>query len=1670
MTRRGKWMGMALKAAAVVAGLGIAGVVGGGMALAQDGEKEEGQPLVVSAVELVAEREAPQVCLKFSARLDRGRQQELAALVGLTPLSGGGDAGAAPLETRVALLRDKTLCLEGVSHGGRYRLTAQAGIMAADGRALAAPHTQDLLVPDRQPGVAFRVPAMVPGGATWLPRLNAENVTLRTINANTVKLVVRRISDRETLIRMLFGRLSQTVSAWDAGDQLNRNSTVVWSGDIAPKGGRNVAVLTPLDLAAKAGALLPGVYVIGAEITDPPVAGGGESRSRSASQWGLVSDLGLTAIINADQVQGVARSLSRGQPLAGITVLRLSGEGSSASPVAGGGGGISPAGGSGSASGGEGPFRRTATTDADGVARFESGGKESGKESGKEKEKEEKEDEVLRPQALMAFGPGGDLAFLDLSGVASQFRAAVQDVLLAPERSSLRPGETLSVLALWRDSAGRAVSGQGLMLRLIRPDGAEGGRIVGKESGQGGFRVEIPLPPMAASGRWQVVAHGIEGEGRLGRRLGQSEFQVEEAPPARLELALAADAPRGPDNASALIQVQARTPRGPAALRPGEVAVSVRPARLPFPQHAGYHFGLAQEELAPRRYERPGFTTDARGRARLEIPLESPPESSHPLESVVRATVFDVGGAAVSEELVLPFRRPALMLGVRPHFAGETVSEGATAAFSVLAVDSEGRAVARTGLRWELIEEEYAYSWFEADGRWEYRREVKDHRRSGGDFQVDGTAPAVIEESLEAGRYRLEVFDPASGAVSSLRFSVGWWEGSAASSRPDRVDVAVMLPRYRAGETARVHIRPPYAGRVLVVVADRQIRQVIQTEADADGVFLDIPVTADWSGGGALVRAVALGGGETTGEAAAGPSRRAEGEGWIGLDPSPRLLDVIPGPPVSGGGAASLMVPVQVLGSEAGPAQVLAVVQEEGAARRQMAGVDPVDFFFGRAGGGLALRDSAGWGGGADDAPAVGLLARQPREGRLIGPLTADGEGRATFTLDGWSRSGKARLTVLAWDGQKLGRAETVLEPAIPAHVVLSGPRRLTVGDSARVTLRLETAATVPAEGRLEWRSDGPLTLDGGETETPVRLEGGKTVVMTRVARAGATTGLAALEATVTLPGAQGAVSARSRWALPVESEIPRRQNASVQTLGPEQSLTLEPARLDGLRPETASVSVAAHSRAALDIAAATQALETLRYPDSDSEASRLMGRLALISLAAAGGGDAEAATAAATATAAVRRSLEALAAFQKVDGTFGLWSLEGEPEPWLTVHVLDMLLRARQAGHSVPEGVIRIGLDGLRRVSDRTWIDDAELPVRAYGLYVLAREKVLDTAAVRAFRDTYGARLPTDLARAQVAAALALSGDVAGAAEFAGKLAGGRPLAVGVGDFGAPLRDQAAAVALLAETAALERERLTALARKLAAAVAAAPALSGQDAAWVLRAAAALTLAPGTEEVKVAWGGAEKPVVGRSVSRSLRSGTLPVTLRNVGASEIQVVVSSSGENLAAVSTASTASTASSTASTASTASPPGAGLVVRRRLTDLKGQPLAEGTVRQNDLVVVLVEGESRDGLPHRLVVSDPLPGGLELEIIRTADSPPLGDLHWLGPLSRVRWAGNRDGRFLAAVDLTAERRQFRLVYLARAVTPGRYAWPAVVLDETAAPAQSVRGDGGGFLTVREE
>jgi uncharacterized protein YfaS (alpha-2-macroglobulin family) len=1477
------------------------------------------------------------------------------------------------------------LCVDGLEHGRSYGFALRAGLPAASGEELRRTVEQEVYVRDRSPAVRFL------GRAYVLPRSAGAAIPVSSVNVSEVALRIHRVGERNVAAVLRGGQLGGALTGFDETTLAAQTGELVWegTGEIVPELNRDVVTALPVGEAVAG--LEPGLYAMTARVPGALR----EDYENLATQWFVVTDLGLASLSGADGLNVFVRALSSAEAVAGVEVRLVARN----NEVLG-----------------------TTASDADGRARFDPG--------------------LLRGRggaeaALVTAELGDDFAFLslteppfDLSDRGVEGRAAPPpvDVFVTTERGAYRPGETVHATILTRDARAAAVEGLPLTAIVTRPDGVEHTREVLADAGAGGRVMALALDERAQRGTWRMRLHADPEAPAL----ANASWLVEDFVPERIDFTPIL--PEGPVAAGArpVLEVAARYlwgAQGAGLAVEGEVTLA--PGRE-LPGFGGYVFGLEDEPFRSGFASLPrGLVTDAEGRLAIPLPIPEAAAFTRPMTLTAVLRMAEGSGRPVERELSRPLAPAAPLIGIRPLFDG-AVDEGGSAGFEMIGVGEDLTRVALGPVDWVLNRVETSYQWYEIGGNWNYEPVTRRTRVASGAVEIGVGAPARLDLLVDWGRYELRL--DGGGTAASLGFSAGWYPATAGAETPDVLEASLDRAEYAPGGTARLRVVAREAGQLLVSVLSDRLVDFRELAVEAGETVVELPVTDDW-GAGAYVSATLV---RPMDVAARRNPARAIGIAWAPVDPGEKRLEAVFEGPERAAPRGPLEAVLRVDGAGAGETiwATIAAVDVGILNLTGFAAPDPEGHYFGQRKLGVELRDVYGRlidgmqgvpgrvrSGGDGGSP--GFRAPPPTEELVAffaGPLQVDGEGRVRAVFDLPDFNGTVRLMAVVWSVTGVGQAERDVLVRDPVVVSASLPRFLAPGDATR--LRLELAHAEGPAGPVALRVAGPGVVEALETEVAL-AEGGRRVV--DVPLSGGDPGDYRVVVTAVTPG--GAVLEKV-LTVAVRANDPELARQDRVTLAPGESLVLDAAVFDGLRPGTARATLAAGPLADFDVPGLLTALDAYPWGCTEQIAARAMALLYFDTMAAGMGigGDLPE---------RIAEAIRGVLANQTGAGGFGLWRPEGG-DLWLDAFATDFLSRARALGHAVPDPAFRSALGNLRNAANTYGDFEAGGEDLAYALMVLAREGQASIGDLRYYADRRAENFATPFAQAQLGLALASYGEQARADRLfrlaSANAAAGEAETLWRADYGSGLRDAAGVLALAAEagSAAVDRAALTGIVTAPGA------VRSTQESLWSLLAAHALMAEAQGGTVTVNGAPAERPVV-----RMLDDpAALPVTVANTGDAATEVVVTAFG--------------------VPSQPEPAqGNGYRIARSYYTLDGAPADLGAVPQDARLVAVVTVTPERDQEARLIVDDPLPAGFEIDNPNLLRSGDPGQLAWLQADDVATIAEFGAERFVAAVDWQGAE-PFRLAYLVRAVSPGSFHHPAASVEDMYRPAYRARTDAG--------
>jgi hypothetical protein len=601
-------------------------------------------------------------------------------------------------------------------------------------------------------------------------------------------------------------------------------------------------------------------------------------------------------------------------------------------------------------------------------------------------------------------------------------------------------------------------------------------------------------------------------------------------------------------------------------------------------------------------------------------------------------------------------------------------------------------------------------------------------------------------------------------------------------------------------------------------------------------------------------------------------------------------------------------------------------------------------------------------------------------------------------------------------------------------------PRFLLPGDRSTVHLDLDNVEGAAGDYVIAVSSSGAvLTGAGADQKLTLRAKArGAAVVPLTASAAGNGT------LRVSVSGPNGFALTRD-YAVTVRTPAQIIARRTTTALAQGESVTLSRDMFADLVPGTGNVSISVGASTALDAASLLAALDRYPYRCSEQITSRAMPLLYLSELA----DQAHVARDPKT-DERIRNTIEMLQTRQDSTGSFGLWSVGGD-DLWLDSYVTDFLTRAREHKFAVPDGAFKLALDRLRNAvamsNDPSKNGGADL---SYALYVLARNGLAPIGDLRYLADAKLDALATPIAKAQIAAALALTGDraraerVYGAALAAFAPQPGTDLD-GRQDYGSTLRDAAALLTLAAESGA-GSATVQAAVQHVEAARASLRPMSTQEDAWLLLAASAMAKDAG--KISLSAGG---EAITKPLYRTVSAGELndPLRVTNTGADPVKAVVTVTGAPLTPEPAAEH-------------------GFKIERQTYTMDGDPVDTAQVKQNTRLVVVLKVTEAQPQFGRLIVADYLPAGFEIDNPHLVSSGDTGTLSWITDGAEPVNTEFRDDRFTAAFNRkSGDPAVFTVAYVVRAVALGKYVRPQASVEDMYRPDRFGRSNSGSVEVV---
>lgn len=1463
-----------------------------------------------------------------------------------------------------------------------YTVSVSAGILSANGELMERDFSGRVVMGDLKPTVRFTSPGL------YMPREGNNLLEVSSVNLDALTIEVSQVFSNNLVTYMATGS-DRSRGRGRGNDAYGR---VTFTRDFPLESKKNEELISTIDLGAIIGDTLQGVFLVSARSRS--------SRWVADSRHVMMTDIGVMARMSDRYLLVWANSLSDADPIKDATVKLISRNNQ---------------------------LLVEGRTNEKGVVEFPDVMDQT---------------EGYKP-FVITVEKDGDLSYLRLDN--SRLSTSDFDVAGRPyltdgyeafvyfDRGVFRPGETAHLVSMVRGDNGSLPEAFPYHIKIVNPRGRVF-REYRLNADRSMASVDIELPKDIPTGKYKVTA--LLADNYI---LGQSSFLVEDFVPDRIKVMVHTDRSEYLTGDALKISVDGQMLYGaPAAGLKVKSEIVFSPVDFKPTGYSAYSFKVPRKDASIKRVSLGDTLLSDSGLATLEHVIDLGHRPPGRLSAQVWATVSETGGRGVSsfaEVKVFPYVR---FVGIKTDLDGYGRT-GEPVTVSVVVVKPDGSATVADSI--QVTFNRIVYNSMlkkQSDGSYRFVSERSEEAVDSLWVAVGPEASQATFTPLDYGRYRIAAYDAASGHKAAVEFyAAGWGRVPWSLEEPDHLQLDLDKTEYSEGDIARLQVRAPFGGRLLLTVENQTVREYMILDLPENTGEIELPIKEDYAPN-VYISATVI---RPASEVSKGTPARAYGLIPVKVSAEARRVNLSISCPEEIRPNTKLLLDINTT-APAGAQLTVAAIDAGVLQLTAFKTPDPFQYFYGKRRPALSGFDLYSLIYPETDqatshlSPPGGLseLSRSkqhlnPFQARRInvvslwsGVVDVNESGAVQVTLDVPQFNGQLIIMAVVADADKFGSGSAEVLVREPIILQESFPRFIAPNDevSGLVTVfnGLDSAATIKVEAEI----DGQSRLISSEPRY-IRLESGQQGAVEFPFKGLPAPG----QIKVNLRASAGAEKTHSQFELSNRPARPLTTRFGSGTVTGDSTIvfTIPDDWVEG----TAEYILRTSSISGLQMTRNIEYL--LRYPYGcvEQTTSALFPLLYFDDIAKIvrpelfGGHGHEY---------FIDEGIDKLFRFQRDNGSFTYWPGADRIHNWSAIYASHFLIEARLAGYEIDnrgyKRTIRFLTDMAR---DRNY-KDVKVEHRIYACLVLAKAGQLDKKLFNYLSGINAAELPGYSAY-QLASALALAGDLDRAREIV-------PFDVqpnltppeSGGNFASGARDDAILLDLLLSVDP-QNPSAAVLARSLLERARLNRWYNTQATAYSLMALGKYfrSVEPSTFTGEI--------VVEGGASYKIDNADFKATDNDLGGKQISITIDGRGPCFYFWQASGVPLRTDSLEFDR--------GITVRREYLDASGSPADLSSVALGSQLVGHITISGARQTIENVVIADLLPAGFEIENKRLANSPLMP---WIPRrVDQAQYQDIRDDRILLFVNLRGGSKNIlHFYYGLRAIASGDFVVPPVAAE----------------------
>ena len=429
---------------------------------------------------------------------------------------------------------------------------------------------------------------------------------------------------------------------------------------------------------------------------------------------------------------------------------------------------------------------------------------------------------------LRGMGRGLDLSRFETGGVENATSAKQLSAYLFTDRGIYRPGEAAHIGMITRTADWKStLTGLSVDVEISDPRGNVVRRDKIKLTETAFDEITFPTQAASPTGTYQAVAWLPKDEKRR-EMLGSVSFNVQEFEPDRMKVGLDLSDKTFPGwltPADVRARVSVMHLFGePAGNRRVEGELNVSPVLPRFDAYPDYRFQVGEVVKEPYHEVLAATITDDKGNAELNLDLKRFAGRAYRLNVLARAFEAEGGRSVAAQNTAIVADAPYLV-GVKPDGDLTFVRRSTARQAHWLAVNQQLTPVAASQLTLEWVQRKYlSVLTQQPDRTYKYVSRLKETVRDARKVQIAAGGSNFALPTQEPGDFVLVLRDSAGAELNRLSYSVaGDANISRSLERNAELQIQLDKPAYAGGDVINVAIRAPYAGAGLITIERERV-------------------------------------------------------------------------------------------------------------------------------------------------------------------------------------------------------------------------------------------------------------------------------------------------------------------------------------------------------------------------------------------------------------------------------------------------------------------------------------------------------------------------------------------------------------------------------------------------------------------------------------------------------------------------------------------------------------------------------------------------------------------------------------------------------------------------------------------------------------------------------